>query len=166
MSVSSCEPGFCDPITSIQTLTHSLEGTSVATALAAGIAGLVRSHWPGKSAPQVRDRLRETASGSHDVIDAWDAVAGNPGMTVDIGGPTHVEPNQWCTWTADVSGGTGPYTYAWYRNGSLVDEDNTYTASTGSSDFDLEVEVDDAFGWTSGDFVTVQVDFSGQSCGL
>jgi len=52
-------------------------GTSASTAIAAGIAGLVRAQNSGLSAPEVRQQLINTADGSNNKLDAAEAVAGN-----------------------------------------------------------------------------------------
>lgn len=58
------------------------------------------------------------------------------GPTVPLGNTSH-------TWSANVSGGTQPYTYTWYRDGNWVGNGSNYTASTGTQDFHLLVEVAD-----------------------
>ena len=52
-------------------------GTSASTAIAAGIAGLVRAHNPNMSASEVRQRLVNTADGPHNKLNAAEAVTGN-----------------------------------------------------------------------------------------
>jgi hypothetical protein len=47
------------------------------------------------------------------------------------------------TWVAPTSGGVPAYQYHWYRNGSPVGSGSTYTASTGSVPFNLQVDVTD-----------------------
>ena len=36
-----------------------------------------------------------------------------PSITISIAGPDYVQPQDFSTWSAVVSGGTGPYTYSW-----------------------------------------------------
>jgi hypothetical protein len=60
-----------------------------------------------------------------------------------VSGPDVPLSNTSGTWTAGASGGTAPYTYAWYRNGQLVSNGSSYSASTGSAEFGLRLEVTD-----------------------
>lgn len=47
------------------------------------------------------------------------------------------------TWSAPVTGGYPGFTYAWYRDGTLVGSSPTYTGTVGTSDSNLRVEVTD-----------------------
>jgi hypothetical protein len=67
-----------------------------------------------------------------------------PALSVDIEGPWTPPLNAWCTWEADVSGGTPPYSYAWYRDEEFVSPVDSYTGYTGTTDFLLELVVTDA----------------------
>ena len=60
--------------------------------------------------------------------------------------PTHAVPaHTTCTWTANVSGGTAPYSYAWQINNSPIGFDSpTLSYTTGSSGFRIFVTVTDA----------------------
>lgn len=51
-----------------------------------------------------------------------------------------------------------PHKYRWYLNGALVDSARTYTAAVGSSDFQLRVDMVDAYGRTASGHLTVDVD--------
>ncbi len=78
--------------------------------------------------------------------------------TVSISGPSAVfhtcckgQPANRYTWTANVSGGTSPYTYSWLRDGSQVSTASSYTEyfsfngwGGGSYQFTLGVNVRDA----------------------
>lgn len=70
------------------------------------------------------------------------------------------------TWTAGVSGGTSPYTYQWYYNGSAVGTGSTYTRSVCASNlgFQLKVVVTDSLGATAQDLHDVTVE-SEPMCG-
>jgi hypothetical protein len=52
-------------------------------------------------------------------------------------------PGSTYTWDAPTTGGSPGYMYQWYRNGAPVGNGSSYTASAGSSAFDLRVEVTD-----------------------
>lgn len=58
------------------------------------------------------------------------------GEQIPTPGSTHI-------WNAPTSGGSPGYMYQWYRNGAPVGNGSSYTASAGSSPFDLRVEVTD-----------------------
>jgi hypothetical protein len=79
------------------------------------------------------------------------AVIGN------ISGPTIVPANFNQMWTASVSGGKAPFTYAWYRDGSFVSSSSSYTGNTGWSSFELQLNVSDALGGSSMRSIEVQV---------
>ena len=79
-------------------------------------------------------------------------------LSVSISGPDGVfhtcckgQPANRYTWTANVSGGTSPYTYSWLRDGSQVSTGSSYTEyfsfngwGGGSYEFTLRVDVRDA----------------------
>lgn len=66
------------------------------------------------------------------------------------------------TWTANVSGGSSPYTYQWYYNNSAVGTGSTYTRSICPSNpgFQLRLVVTDSTGTAVQDYhdVTVEVE--------
>jgi hypothetical protein len=70
------------------------------------------------------------------------------------------------TWTATPSGGTAPYTYQWYYNGSAVGTASTYTRSVCAANlsFQLRVVVTDSTGVTAQDYHDVTVERE-QMCG-
>lgn len=67
-------------------------------------------------------------------------------LSVSVSGPGVVYANYGvpCTWYASTLHGTAPFRYAWYRNGSLVSSQSTYSASYLYSAFSLQVQVTDA----------------------
>jgi len=79
------------------------------------------------------------------------------GVIARIDGPSIVLPNTAYTWTAVVSGGKAPFTYGWYRNGALVSTSSTYNGNSGSSDFQLQLQVSDALGGGSSSTLLVQI---------
>jgi hypothetical protein len=70
------------------------------------------------------------------------------------------------TWTAVVSGGSSPYSYQWYVNGSAVGTASTYTRSIcrTTPSFQLRVVVTDSLGATVEDYHDVTVE-SEPMCG-
>lgn len=70
------------------------------------------------------------------------------------------------SWTAAGSGGSSPYTYYWYYNGSPMIGGSTYTRSVCSYDssFQLRVVVTDSTGATAEDYHDVTV-YTEQMCG-
>ena len=87
-----------------------------------------------------------------------------PSYSVTINGPSTVMQNYgvYCYWNTTVFGGTAPYTYAWYRYGSVVGTYPSYYANYLYSSFLLEVRVTDATGATvSGTkWITVVADYT------
>lgn len=84
-------------------------------------------------------------------------------LIVNIGGPDKVPPNYPCTWWANVSGGSGGYTYEW--SGVLSGTDSEISGSLSSSGR-LYLDVTDSEGWTSGDDVYITVDQWADPCGI
>jgi pimeloyl-ACP methyl ester carboxylesterase len=87
-----------------------------------------------------------------------------PPLGVSLIGPDVAAPYEFCTWHASPSGGTEPYSYAWYVNGSPVGGDqSTLSYTVGASDISIEVSVTDAAGRLAADakYVTVS---SGVTC--
>jgi hypothetical protein len=80
-----------------------------------------------------------------------------PPLSVTLSGPRIVGMNETCTWTANASGGTSPYTYDWERNMVSVGSGQSYTANTGTSNFRLDVNVTDAVGSHASDGFVVSV---------
>lgn len=130
-------------------------GTSISTALTAGVAGLVRAYFPSWDAAQVRDRLLETADGPHNSINAFEAIVGDPPIVKIIGDETP-EANTTQEYLAQVYDGKSPFSYAWYHDGQLVDTDDRYTVNVGYDSFELRVDVIDDVGRTTSDTMVVQ----------
>jgi hypothetical protein len=119
-------------------------GSTVGASYVAGVAALVRARNPSRNTVWVADALTKTA---HDLGTAgWDDHFGNglvdaPAamsyvsvLNVSIDGPDEVRPNVDCSWYADVSGGSPPYTYQWYQNWMGAGTDpwvDLYTGYTG-----------------------------------
>lgn len=78
--------------------------------------------------------------------------------------PTHSVPaHTTCTWTANVSGGTAPYSYAWEVNNSPVGFDYpSLSYTTGGSGFRIFVTVTDATSAQAVDSKIITV--GGSSC--
>ncbi|MGD2153104.1 MAG: S8 family serine peptidase [Gemmatimonadales bacterium] len=64
-------------------------------------------------------------------------------LDVEIDGPTEVLPDDYCLWTADVSGGTGNYTYGWYKYYYYLGSNQYVNVDTGSEGFLLRLYVSD-----------------------
>lgn len=62
------------------------------------------------------------------------------------------------TWRASATGGVLPYRFQWLRDGVPVGTDSLYTASAGTSDFELRVEITDAGGNTRAAAALIDVD--------
>jgi len=85
-----------------------------------------------------------------------------PPLNVTIEGETDVPDFFDCTWTAEVSNGTPPYSYQWFRDGDPIEAEGTnaeVTLDTGNEDFVLEVLVEDS-GSSAGSSPEVSIDVS------
>ena len=121
-------------------------GTSAATANVAGIVALLRSHHPNELPSKIWERLMSTATGTNRVVDAYAAITYRP-LAVSIWGLSNPPVNTTQTWTAGVADGTGPYSYAWYRDGALASTTATYTEDIyDTTSFQLQLVVTDATG--------------------
>jgi hypothetical protein len=72
------------------------------------------------------------------------------------------------TWTATASGGSSPYTYQWYYNGTAAGTGGTYTRSVCPSNlsFQLRVVVTDSTGATAQAYYDVTVEYDREpTCG-
>ena len=78
--------------------------------------------------------------------------------------PTHSLPaNTYCTFTANVSGGTAPYHYQWKVNNSNVGFDSQFLSwFTGTSGFRIQVFVTDAASGAANDSKIITL--GGASC--
>jgi hypothetical protein len=94
-------------------------------------------------------------------------------MNVSISGPswlyfTTYDCNEY-TWTASVSNGSAPYTYAWYENGSYVGSGSSYTRYVCYSEYSFDLSVtatgSDARTGSDSHAVTVQWDPYDPGCG-
>lgn len=61
------------------------------------------------------------------------------------------------TWTAPVSGGYPAFSYHWYRDGTHAGTGSSYSATVGTADFDLRVEVTDQTWSTAASVLAVDV---------
>lgn len=125
-------------------------GTSFATAITAGIAGLVRAYNPTLTAPQVRERLKATADPhQHYKVNAVAAVLNDPYLTVSISGPTYIDAVGTYTWEAMPAGADGTISYQWYvywyNTGTLTTLGTSKTESLSvmqeDGHFDIMVDV-------------------------
>jgi ABC-type glycerol-3-phosphate transport system substrate-binding protein len=82
-------------------------------------------------------------------------------MVGGISGITYAYSNQVTTFHSVWSGGHGPYTYKWYRNGVLISTAPSITINVGTTDFLLTLKITDACGDVLTDSHTVYVDSFG-----
>lgn len=139
-------------------------GTSAATAIVAGIVGLVRSYHPNETPAQIWERLVNTAQGPNLVVNAYAAITYQRPLSVRISGPANVGEYDYATWTAARGGGVGPYTYTWFRDGSPVASGATYSDYANGSSFSLQVTVTDALGASASDWLYVTAGSTGAEC--
>ena len=140
-------------------------GTSAATANVAGIVGLIRSYHPSDTPAQIWERLVNTAEGPNRVVNAYAAITYQRPLSASIYGPSTLQPYEYGTWSAGRSGGTGPFSYAWYRDGVLVGTGETYSDSAGDYSFQLQLNVTDATGTTATSWMYVSVQYVQETCG-
>ncbi len=93
-------------------------------------------------------------------------IPGPPPPSVSISGPTLLNEGNMGTWTAEITGGTGPFSYQWARstdqnNWTNVGTNSSYTGSSGSGNFWLRVTVTDQNQRTTGNGIWVQVNNGG-----
>jgi len=161
----SCQPSFY--YCSATSATRADSGTSAATAVAAGIAGLLRSYHRSESASQIRQRLVSTATGPRKVIDAFAALtapAPPPPLTANIGGPLSVQPGSNCSWTGSGGGGSPPYTYDWTRDQVSAGSSSIYTGPAAPVSFVLRLRVRDSGARYAYRSVTVTTSTSAPFC--
>ncbi|MFO7894199.1 MAG: S8 family serine peptidase [Longimicrobiales bacterium] len=144
----------------------TVAATSYAAPHVAAAAAMIKSYYPAWDNEDVRDRLQETAVDLGDsdkfgygLLDIAAAVGISP-MSVSINGPSEIQPDdESCTWVADVSGGAGPYTYAWRYDGQYVGSASSWTGGLNSGDIDdefyLSLWVYDVGGEPAGDEILV-----------
>jgi hypothetical protein len=81
-------------------------------------------------------------------------------LTVDIDGPTSIQPSATCTWTANVSGGNGSHTIHWYNDNHWQTSGMYYTGGklggSTSSQFRVRVEVSDGSQFTSDEIIVTE----------
>lgn len=134
---------------------------------AVGVLSLPGGCWPGTNGvadPVVWWLIRSPAS-SHpitgNVLLDFGEVSGarEPicALSTTIGGPTFTYDGTTYNWTANVSNGSLPYTYEWYRNEVLVGSGQSYSETVFTPNFDLRVIVTDAVGATASQFRRVTV---------
>lgn len=144
-------PDRYDPYCSVASLESDqyddfVGGSSAATANVAGIAGLLRSHEAGLTAPQTRNRLERSSFGNHGVADAETALRGDYGLYLaEVSGETVISTAgsyEWSTW---ASGGEGPtsYSFVWEYTDSgpsgwtVVGTGGSYSRYVGVDDPDI-----------------------------
>lgn len=88
-------------------------------------------------------------------------------IAVTIEGQFGVKPYEGCYWTANVSGGSGSYTYQWSVNGggSFPNSPQVYYHNSGSN-FTLAVTVTDGVSMPGSDQKSVSVSSANPTCGF
>lgn len=133
-------------------------GTSAATANVAGIVALIRSYHPYESVSQIWERLVNTAEGPNRVVNAYAAITYQRPLSVYISGNSYPQMYSYESWYAAAANGTGPYSYAWYRDGYFVGTDSTYSEYVYGA-FQLQVTVTDAVGSTATNWLWVSPNY-------
>lgn len=143
-----------------QDYTSRFTGTSASAPQVAVAAALLYSADGSLTGSAVRSKILGSAAywGRSDDFGAGKLNVGAAlRLTASISGPSFVYANQTQTWSATVSGGFKPYDYTWFRDGQIVSTSTSYSGNTGSSDFQLQLEVTDALNASAGDDLYVTV---------
>lgn len=101
----------------------------------------VRPAQPGNPYGTVRITYRASAMSANVIA----------GTRIPLAGTT-------ATWRGSATGGVRPYRFQWLRDGVPVGDDSLYTASAGSTDFELRVQITDAGGNTRTAAALIDVD--------
>jgi len=131
-----------------------VEGTSFSAPHVAAAAAILKSYNSTWTNVVIRTRLQQGAldlgAAGRDnqfgfgLLDIQNALF--PPLAVAINGPTAVFADQTQTWTSAVTGGVTPYSYQWFKDGSLVGSGSSLAMNTGWADFTLRLDVTDAAG--------------------
>ncbi|TVP60537.1 MAG: hypothetical protein EA351_00520 [Gemmatimonadales bacterium] len=156
--------------------------SSIAAALVSSVAALMKSHDPTLNPYGIRTRLRASAyplGGStpndtygYGLVQALDAIEIDlpPVPQITISGPTSIQPEATCLWTAQITDGMSPYSDpTWYVHSTTqVGTGYSYTGgepggNTGP-DFKLIFEVTDQIGRTGSEEITIDLDEGAPPC--
>lgn len=107
-------------------------------------------------------------SGSATISASYGTISGNgtlyvAALVVEFGSsPNPVRPNRTCSWSATASGGTGPYTYAWFKPPTIeaIASGQSVNIATGTKSFWLRVRAYDSLGGSAVDSTYVTVSSS------
>jgi subtilisin family serine protease len=133
-------------------------GTSMATPHVTGAVAILRAKYPTLTRTDIEYLLYNSAQ--HRPPSGWDAFFGHgildvaaaldlaaqylaPELDVTIQGMNEVPPNSWCTWWANVQGGSGSYSYQWLRAGIPAGSYSFVEIFTDISSFPLRLDVTD-----------------------
>jgi hypothetical protein len=88
-----------------------------------------------------------------------------PPGSVTISGPDMVMPSSVCYYQGDVTSGTGPYTYRWYQNTTLVGTAaDVVVDATGYSSYTLRLDVTDTNGQQGSHSMSITVNSNAFEC--
>lgn len=153
--------------------TLSFSGTSAAAPQVSAVAALLLTREPTLTAAQVKGRLQSGADPWGSAVqfgagklNAYRTLAPPiPPLSVTISGRTVVRSGATCTWLANASGGTPPYSYSWkVDNVPVGTNDSALEYQNAGSPFTISVVVSDGASLTASDTHPVSISSSSQAC--
>ena len=151
--------------------TSRFGGTSAAAPQVAGVATLLLAKESSLSRSTVRSRLTQAANAWGNTLqfgsgklNAYRTLVPPTPPSVSISGPASVRSGSTCIWTANVSGGTPPYSYSWSTGGGYVPGGSEFTYTNTGTNFTIYLAVSDAANTSNSASKDVTISSSAPTC--